>query len=330
MKTIPSFLCVCAIALAAVGSVLSPYHVGRVSVRVVDEQGMPVANAAVGIEFSKNIPAGEGWGTRPFSITGQTDTNGMCSAEAEGNPSVYCAARKEGYYPTMGMDFMFTNVVGDRWEPWNPILALVLRNVGNPVPMYAKRVETLIPKSGEAYGFDLVAADWVHPAGKGEVSDLVVRVDGYWSNRVDNAATMTLNFANPLDGIQRMASNEFRGSAFTSPREAPEGGYQTTRTWRKIRQDTPGHRADVNVNDYSERMSYVFRVRTVTNEHGAVVSARYGKVRGDVKFGGASPEGSSFRFTYYLNPTPNDRNVEFDPARNLLKNLSSHEQVRDP
>lgn len=310
------------------GGVLSPYHLGRVTVRVVDEQGMPVTNATAAIGFSKNIPPGEGWGTRPFSITGQTDTNGLFSAEPEGNPSGSCSARKEGYYPTLGIDFMFTNVVGDRWEPWNPTLEIALRKIVNPVPMYAKRVETQIPKSGEAYGFDLFAADWVRPVGTGEVSDLVFRVDGYWSNRFDNAATMTLTFGD-ADGIQNMASNEFRGSVFTSSREAPESGYESHRTWRKIRKDTPGHTADVNVSDYNDRMNYVLRIRTVTNEDGTVVSARYGKVYGDMKFGGASSEGSFLKFTYYLNPA-GTRNLEFDPARNLFTNLGEFEDVRDP
>jgi len=31
-----------------------------------------------------------------------------------------------------------------------------------------------------------------------------------------------------------------------------------------------------------------------------------------------------------MNPTPNDRNVEFDPKKNLFTNLSSLEQVREP
>jgi len=35
-------------------------------------------------------------------------------------------------------------------------------------------------------------------------------------------------------------------------------------------------------------------------------------------------------FKYFLNPTPNDRNVEFDPKQNLFKNLSSLEEVSDP
>jgi hypothetical protein len=35
-------------------------------------------------------------------------------------------------------------------------------------------------------------------------------------------------------------------------------------------------------------------------------------------------------FQYYLNPTPNDRNVEFDPKQNLLGGLQPFEQVNAP
>ena len=36
------------------------------------------------------------------------------------------------------------------------------------------------------------------------------------------------------------------------------------------------------------------------------------------------------KFTYYLNPAPNDRNLEFDPKRNLFTNLSPREVVSAP
>ncbi len=36
------------------------------------------------------------------------------------------------------------------------------------------------------------------------------------------------------------------------------------------------------------------------------------------------------RFSYYLNPTPNDRNLEFDPEQNLFKKLTILEEVWDP
>lgn len=40
---------------------------------------------------------------------------------------------------------------------------------------------------------------------------------------------------------------------------------------------------------------------------GNIISAQYGKIYGDF-----------LAFTYYLNPSPNDRNVEFDPDQNLF------------
>jgi hypothetical protein len=60
-------------------------------------------------------------------------------------------------------------------------------------------------------------------------------------------------------------------------------------------------------------------VRTVKDHAGNIVSARYGKIYGDF-----------MQFSYYLNPTPNDRNIEFDPKQNLLGGLKSFERVSAP
>ena len=62
-------------------------------------------------------------------------------------------------------------------------------------------------------------------------------------------------------------------------------------------------------------------MRTVLDENGNVKSALYGKIYGD-------PMQMNFR--YYLNPTPNDRNIEFDPKQNLLGGLKPVEQVDAP
>jgi hypothetical protein len=39
---------------------------------------------------------------------------------------------------------------------------------------------------------------------------------------------------------------------------------------------------------------------------------------------------SGMGFTYYLNPIPNDRNLEFNPKRNLIKDLTPLEEVKTP
>src|SRR5204863_9024831 len=68
-----------------------------------------------------------------------------------------------------------------------------------------------------------------------------------------------------------------------------------------------------------QKHGYFFRIRTSVHASGKIVSANYGKIYGDF-----------MDFTYYLNPTPNDRNIEFDPKRNLFTNLKANERVTQP
>ena len=89
-----------------------------------------------------------------------------------------------------------------------------------------------------------------------------------------------------------------------SAHEAPADGYQ-----REVSQ----------TETTNPNRNFYFRVRTKLDENGNVVSARYGKIYGDLA-----------QFTYYFNPTPNSRNIEFDPKQNLLGGLEAFEQVRQP
>jgi hypothetical protein len=79
-------------------------------------------------------------------------------------------------------------------------------------------------------------------------------------------------------------------------------------------------------NDMREDQNYFFRVRTVLDEQGRIKSALYGKISGDIKFG----VNRVIRFNYYLNPTSLDRNLEFDPKRNLFTRLRSLEEINEP
>ena len=76
-------------------------------------------------------------------------------------------------------------------------------------------------------------------------------------------------------------------------------------------------------------LNYFFRVRTKKDEAGKIVSANYGKIRGPLDFGFRGRR-NGLGMTYYFNPTPNDRNMEFDPSRNLFADLPVAEQVHEP
>jgi len=76
--------------------------------------------------------------------------------------------------------------------------------------------------------------------------------------------------------------------------------------------------------DVDFRRNFYFRTRTVTDAAGNIISAHYGKIYGDFQFNAARKDWGYLStlalVTTYFNPTSNDRNVEFDPKRNLLPN----------
>jgi hypothetical protein len=100
-----------------------------------------------------------------------------------------------------------------------------------------------------------------------------------------------------------------------SPHEAPTNEYQTEVV--KIMSRHPGQGSKDDMNDPNR--NYVFRVRTVLDKQGNIVSTHYGKIYGDF-----------MQFSYYLNPSPNSRNIEFDPKHNLIGGLQPLEEVSQP
>ena len=136
---------------------------------------------------------------------------------------------------------------------------------------------------------------------------------------VDYDTLSEIRMTNVLDGICRgipdgdKGENKSEGSWYISAYEAPLDGYTNVITiYERIR----GMKAESNDDGH---YLYYFRIRTQTNELGQVTNAFYGKIYGRL----------NGNFTYYLNPTPNDRNIEFDLNRNLF-NPSDHERVGRP
>lgn len=307
----------------------------RITVRVLDQLNDPVTNAHVTAGFATAIKPGWGWGAgRPNDVIGNTDTNGLCVLSGEGNGgSVGVSASKEAYYGSSGYQVVFTNLVGavdKQWQPWNPTIEVTLKSIGDPIAMYAKRVwQEPMPVAGHPVGFDMKEGDWVVPHGKGKTADLIFTYvsepEGSINTRYGEVKTynysLSVTFSKEGDGLVPVQAPTRGRSVLRLPRNAPETGYQASIVKRVYRgQDMQSH------SDIQDDANYFVRVRTVKDEDGKIISALYGKIHGDFQF----DHKGELTFTYYLNPTPNDRNLEFDPKKNLFKNLSSQEEVREP
>jgi len=273
----------------------------NVPVQAVDQDGQPVAKALVESD------------SRDKKLS---DENGKAFLEVK-KRAFYNRfyAEKEGYYPT-ATDGEHSPLAKD----FNPskLIKIQLKKIKNPIPMFAKDLRHVgfgkvqVPVVNEEVGYDLMAGDWVAPHGKGKVADFIFRHQGVtrWSGpkyyKEEYEQIITISFPNNHDGIIAWegASEAGRtyGSELVSGYEAPKEGYQETWVQRTWKEKGGYHQTTSNMD-----RNFYFRVRTKVDENGNIISAHYGKIYGDF-----------MSFIYYLNPTPNDRNIEFDPKRNLL------------
>ena len=299
-------MCVCLL----VGSVYAAGGVpelifpkAKITVRVVDEGGVPVTNASIGVGFNQG---GNAWigEHKSESIRGFSNSNGLFSAEARCMSGIGIIVDKDGCYRSSARnDYPGTYQGKKRWEPWNPTNIVVLKELKNPTPMYVKSLNIGVPELNKALGFDLEKGDWVAPYGKGDFSDFVFYAELEQKNSDHFDYSLTLTFPNEKDGLQTFEGPTFhKGSKLKSNHEAPEDGYLPE--WNQFRKRRP---KIGETNNIDRERKYYFRVRTKLDEEGNIISALYGKIYGDF-----------LQFTYYLNPTPNDRNVEFDPDKNLF------------
>lgn len=300
----------------------------EVVARVIDQDGNPVHGAEVVAWF----PHVYGAGATPKGESKQVQTN------AEGNVllnaltagPVSFGARKAGYYESGGgqIDFMQMREEG---KPLKAEREVVLKKIMNPIPLVARQFpELVVPRENDPCGFDFEVGDWVTPRGKGKHADIIFNITGNYTSYKEFDAALEITFPNEGDGLARFEGEQNIGSELNSGYHAPESEYmpelklakraaagQTTSQW--LEESKPGS-------------NYYFRVRTVLDDKGKVVSAHYGKIYGRFEFGRYKKAESLFlkSGTYYFNPTANDRNVEFDRSKNLATDVTASKKVTVP
>jgi hypothetical protein len=284
-----------------------PPHQWNVTLKIVDENGNPVSGANTRVGYFVN--------SQPASFAGLTDTNGIFTAShsaASDLNELGFEANKSGFYATRMVHMLYPP-----YDPvkWDITQTLVLKTIGKPTAMYAKQLNTRVPALDVPVGFDLMVGDWIAPYGKGINSD--INFTGHFDKFNDGESdfTLTVSFPKVGDGIQEFTVPDAqKGSDLRSLHEAPTNNYQPQ--WVQIDKRRPGKSIETN-RDLNR--NYVFRVRSVVDSNGNMISTHYGKIYGDF-----------MKFDYYLNPTPNDRSIEFDPKQNLLGGLKPFEQVTAP
>jgi len=337
MKYLSALLCIAGCVVAQEAPVERTYP-AQITFRVKTDMGEPVSNVEVGVSTFLRWEPGEGFGRDiNQTFTEKTNKDGIAIIHAESKRGRFGYGVKDtpGFYRDYGDYYKFNEVKEGRWEPWNPVIDVVLKPIIKPIPMYARkmgditRLLELPVAAGQSVGFDLMVAEWVAPYGKGKVADLVFTLNELVpltdaENPFDY--TLTLTFANEGDGIQSVFAPPHKGSDLRLPRFAPEGGYEA-KLEKRIGRSARGQPLNTGTR---EDQNYFFRVRTVLDEQGRIKSALYGKISGDMACDVINSRKGYVIFTYYLNPTSLDRNLEFDPQHNLSKGLRRSEKINEP
>jgi hypothetical protein len=308
-------------------------YVMRITARVIDEEGNPMAEVPVRIGIH-NV---NDFRDQYNDFRGKTDEQGRFSAEAVGRPLAKIEVNQEGYYPSRKTVTCYEGNEqqirkAGRYAPWNPTIDVMIKKIGKPVPMRVWLGDSshMAPNVGEEIGFDLYMKDWVQPHGKGEHPDLLVKFATKFVDQYDYSTSCSIRFANPDDGLIPIPELLNPESLLKYPRIAPDEGY-ALKNLHITRGPTGNEARSRAVN--KEPIGYLLRFRSIKDEKTPkIISAYYGKItRPQERVGNVNPfevhsldranrklvSAPRFRFNMYLNPTPNDRNLEYDQRTNL-------------
>lgn len=302
----------------------------RFTVHVVEEDGQPIPGVNATFMFNESAV---GFG-KLIEVNAVTDNNGAFTVEGYSENGVIGTKSHglniDGYYDGfINAGHPFYTIKDGRWLPWGQTYTTILRKIVTPIPLYVKRVSIGVPATGTPIGYDLEEGDWIAPYGKGLVADILVAIANLqYRGSNDSDVSATISFPNAGDGIQEVKlPTEFANSVFIWPRKAPEAGYQSSlearRLWLNIKAGNTQ-----NITTFNEKQAHFFRVRTV-KQGDQIVSALYGKIRSGIAVGPGDGKNATIDFTYYLNPTSNDRNLEFS-GNTLFKNLTRRETMHAP
>jgi len=284
----------------------------KVTIAVSDEDGRPVTNANVRVFF--RMQSGPTQGKRAVGIT---NNEGEFTAEGRTTDIVFIGVEKPGCYTSRAQHNAASRdaerLKNGRWLPWNPTIPVVLREIRNPIPMYVKIFDGELT-NGATYGFDCKAGDFVKPYGRGVESDFMVTCKGTGIPGTKTAHSIEMVVSDPAGGF--MAKKKHSSSAFKADYLAPEQGYSTN-IFAKMEYDSQHGVSGSSVFYGDEYL--VFKSRIKRDEEGNIVSANYGKFYSGIEFMRGVGEHVGVGFLYYFNPTPNDRNIEFDGKNNLFK-----------
>jgi len=309
---------------------------GNFNFKVLDESGKPVVDAKLSMDAlipSANKDSYKGYIVS--SLKGMSDQKGFWSMKGPTPEKPAVSVRKGGYYDSVAK-FSFNNWKEEpwRWKPYEQCVTLILRKIMNPIPMYAWGMYKLdYPvKENEWVGYDMLQAEWMPPYGKGLTEDVqmcVVCNIGKRDYEKVPLSVVSIRFLGKHNGVTGIPDQSVCGQSwFKLPYSAPRDGYMTqefiTSHFVTLEGDVERHVMNTGTTNC------FFRIRSSVDKDGRFIEGLYGKMPGLVKIGNGGPHNITLDLDYYVNPTPNDLNMEWNPKCNLVPKKEAYKVLVYP
>ena len=329
------------VCISQIGCAVSPVSGPLITLEatVKDESAYPIEGAVLTGAFPSVQHDGE-------VVEERTNSDGFGKVSGHSPFGVNLLVNKNGYYETKfwKIDTSEPSSFGE-FTPRTRTFDVTLRKIINPRSLMAKRGDFEIPVKNEWVGYDFEIGDWMTPHGDGKRGDILVRYEneflGYnisenslkkvrerearsgneWTQKMERffygnwSGLLEIKFPGEDEGIVRVIDGYLEHSEMRMPHLAQEDGYKASERWE-------GFMPSKNIDLYQ---GYFLRVRVVKRDD-EIIQANYAKINEEIDF---DPRGI-ISFSYYFNPQINDRNLEFDTDKNLLKDLETTEQVKLP
>ena len=276
------------------------------SLRVIDDFGQPVAGANVYTLLDMNFRE------KANFVDGCTSTNGelRIAGKTTGN-EIEFKISKNGYYSSSLSMSLITRpgkekVRDGKWQPWEETIVMRLRKVHNPILQGDQLMSLRAPATNSWIGLDLKLADWVKPFGKGEISNVELNVlwDGLPPDK-SKLCIYNMRVCGRNNGLywgDKISESEY-AEAFAA--DIQRVFVTTNFVYEYYRKSwaTPKE-------DFWDNHEAIFRLRTITNDRGGVLSANYASIRNCAISPGTRGRGALIELRRVFNPTPNDTNLE--------------------
>ena len=198
---------------------------------------------------------------------------------------------------------------------------------GKPTKLKIVEVKLNFPPDKDEMRFDFLKGDWLPPEGKGEVADVVFRrmpriqlgtAYDAWGKPAGKRRkdTLSVKFPGEGNGIQDMHTEP---GCHLWVRTAPDSGYN--RDYESYRMDDEKMET---ITSGCFQKAQCFRIRAQKDENGSVTNCFYGKIYGEFEWFPDyyhPPHIKEVKFTYYINETPMDRNLETDRSAPAIYNI---------